>query len=760
MASTQDNNNTWQWALRKVRAEWERAKDRRLGFIYGRPEQPQKRTRIKIPPPPPFNEAAVRAAYEASEISRIPDTFVLYRIIGNDLPPRHSAGQSRRNVEFILENEPSFESCEKRWVLNRIFDPAEEERIISILQARNQPFLRIPFVWEEFAKVDWDYSSLPSPDFLFSKSFEKLDMDIRQRAQTHIRGRMNNYVMNNNGARNAALRDGRARAKWVLPFDGNCFLTRDGFDRVSEAVRKDPWLPYFIVPMARVTENHDLDNPDYRPEATEEPQVIFRADAGQTFDETVPYGRRPKVHLLWTLAVPGPWDRYRFDPWDHHRPPHCAAAGQFRTAGWVARLDSGRPDLEVGHLGFINRGAERSDAIVRTLDTLAGRALVPEFKEGDLVFFDPIKIEQLPSTLPRVADELRTMAEAAMTRGPRSVLDKTTLAPSGDPRDYWHPAPYWWPDPARPDGPYIWRDGQRMPGTALYDPDSSQFDRTNLQYLFDDATVLALAGQTFQNSGYLDHAARLIRAWFIDPATRMNPHLKYAQVRRGHFDNEGPGIGIIEFKDIYFLLDAVRILAAAGALSESEMDSFRGWLSQYQLWLEASPAAMRERSADNNHGTFYDLQLGSIGAFLGDRQTLGRVWQWSKLRLRMQIDERGIQRRELGRTMPRHYVSFNLAGWCMLSRLASRLGQDLWSLHDQRLAKGFEWLIRAEATRAWPGKSAAMETDFDPSRLEPLWVDCRRNYGAFLDTPPAPSELTPKYHPDFGLLPFYMLARE
>jgi hypothetical protein len=37
------------------------------------------------------------------------------------------------------------------------------------------------------------------------------------RAQAHLRRFKNNYVINNNGARNAALRDGKARAKWVLP---------------------------------------------------------------------------------------------------------------------------------------------------------------------------------------------------------------------------------------------------------------------------------------------------------------------------------------------------------------------------------------------------------------------------------------------------------------------------------------------------------------------------------------------------------------
>jgi hypothetical protein len=49
--------------------------------------------------------------------------FVIYRIIGNTLPPRHGPGDTCNNLKFVLENEPDLPSCEKRWVLNRLFDP-------------------------------------------------------------------------------------------------------------------------------------------------------------------------------------------------------------------------------------------------------------------------------------------------------------------------------------------------------------------------------------------------------------------------------------------------------------------------------------------------------------------------------------------------------------------------------------------------------------------------------------------------------------
>src|SRR5690606_32334685 len=51
--------------------------------------------------------APVRASILEGE-----DTFVLYRIIGNDLPPRHKRGQAIANLRFILEHEPALAGCE------------------------------------------------------------------------------------------------------------------------------------------------------------------------------------------------------------------------------------------------------------------------------------------------------------------------------------------------------------------------------------------------------------------------------------------------------------------------------------------------------------------------------------------------------------------------------------------------------------------------------------------------------------------------
>ncbi len=44
---------------------------------------------------------------------------------------------------------------------------------------------------------------------------------------------------------------------------------------------------------------------------------------------------------------------------------------------------------------------------------------------------------------------------------------------------------------------------------------------------------LRLAYYFSENEMYAEHAAKLLRVWFLDPETRMNPNLNYAQAIKG-----------------------------------------------------------------------------------------------------------------------------------------------------------------------------------------------------------------------------------
>lgn len=314
---------------------------------------------------------ALRIEYIDAPVSGEPDTFVLYRIIGNDLHPRHRVGQSVENLKFILRNEPVLDYCEKRWIVNRITDSRTEAEVLSLLDQEGQRYIYLPFMAEEYSKNGLDYACLPHPNFLKSRKFGRMKEKDQDRIRAALYRHKNNYVMNNNGARNAALAQGCALAKWVLPFDGNCFFTPPAWRELIEAVEERPWLKYFVVPMARVLENRQLLQPGFTPPAQDEPQLIFRKDAKARFNEAFPYGRRPKVELFWHLGIPGPWDEWKQKPSDQPRRPLFPEADQFGTAGWVARLFSGMAHLESGPGNMpAERGVVRQKAILAMLENL------------------------------------------------------------------------------------------------------------------------------------------------------------------------------------------------------------------------------------------------------------------------------------------------------------------------------------------------------------------------------------------------------
>lgn len=334
----------------------------------------------------PRNGDALQLEYREKGLDQVPDTFVLYRIIGNDLYPRHRKGQTRDNLRFILENEPPLDNCEKRWVVNRIVDSSEERAVIRLLEEHGQTWLHIPFDAREYRSIGWDYQSLPTSDFLSSDSFDSLSSHQKKRIQTATYRLKNNYVMNNNGARNAALRQGRQEGKWVLPWDGNCFVTPQAWQAITEAVTQRPWLTHFVVPMARLLDNTHLLEKGFAPDPVEEPQLIFRHDTTSDFNEAFCYGRRPKIEMLWHLGVPGKWDDWNDELVDQPRRGLSEEAFQWGVAGWVARLFSGMGHMETpDDAGAVSRNQHRQDAIMDFLERVDGLATLHAGDRRDML---------------------------------------------------------------------------------------------------------------------------------------------------------------------------------------------------------------------------------------------------------------------------------------------------------------------------------------------------------------------------------------
>ena len=282
-------------------------------------------------------------------------------------------------------------------------------------------------------------------------------------------------------------------------------------------------------------------------------------------------------------------------------------------------------------------------------------------------------------------------------------MQKRATPPGGDRHDYMSVAPYFWPDPKKPDGlPYLRKDGMVNPESR-----NDDYDQGRLGRMANAVETLALAYYFTGRPAYAGHAAKMLRTWFLDPATRMNPHLNFAQAVPGV--NTGRGAGVLEGRNLSAAADASGLLAGSAAWSPEDAAALQAWLAEYLNWLLTSRNGRDEAGARNNHGTYYDVQAVQLCLVLGLREQARGICLAAKAkRIAAQIQPDGSQPEELTRTASLGYSRFNLQALFALATLAGHTGVDLW---QERLPGGGPALQAAldyvlpyveDPSRRWP----------------------------------------------------------
>ena len=316
-------------------------------------------------------------------------------------------------------------------------------------------------------------------------------------------------------------------------------------------------------------------------------------------------------------------------------------------------------------------------------------------------------------TLQAADERLLYEADQALYTAPVSVVDKEAVPPSGDRRDYMSQAPYWWPDPAGEDGrPYVRRDGE-------VNPEVEAFDQRRLGLLCSALGSLAPAYFFSDLEHFAEHAGVLLRTWFLDEATAMNPHLEYGQAIPGRCT--GRGIGIIDTHGFSWLLEMVGLLAASSAWNNDDQRALQAWFSAYLHWLLTSGHGQDEAAQENNHGTWYDVQVASLALFVGRDEVAKQICAESfPRRLEAQIEADGRQPLELARTRSLDYCTMNLTAFFDLADLGRRVGVDLWAHEDaggRSIRRAFYWLVEHAVDSEWAFEQV---TDFAAAQLMPL----------------------------------------
>jgi hypothetical protein len=300
-------------------------------------------------------------------------------------------------------------------------------------------------------------------------------------------------------------------------------------------------------------------------------------------------------------------------------------------------------------------------------------------------------------------NQLVAKANRALSQAPLSVTSKTKTPQSGDKHDYYSMGPYWWPDATKPNGePYVRRDGVVNPQR-----NGDGFDATKLSKLSDDVSTLALAHFYTGDVRYAQKAAQMIKVWFLEPATKMNPSFAYAQAVPGV--SAGRGEGIIDANRLLPIVESIGLLGPSGVLTPEENTALEKWFAEMALWMATSPNGQEERGKNNNHGIFYDLIISEFALFAREPQAAADIVRaFPQIRIAVQFGQDGSLPEELSRTRSWHYSHWTLGAVSKLAGLGECVGLDLWrtNLPDGRgLAKGLSFMSRyvsREASWTYP----------------------------------------------------------
>lgn len=281
-------------------------------------------------------------------------------------------------------------------------------------------------------------------------------------------------------------------------------------------------------------------------------------------------------------------------------------------------------------------------------------------------------------------------ADEQLKKGPYSVTYKKVLPPSGDKHDYISMGPYWWPNPKTADGlPYVRRDGERNPERNKYS------DASQLSKVIDGVFTLGNAYYYTNDERYAKKAFGLVDTFFVNPATRMNPNLKYGQFIPGIC--EGRGIGIIETRFMGRLLEGITLMHGAESWDKNVYEGLKRWIRDYLTWLQTHPYGIDESKAHNNHGTYYDVQCVAMNLFLGQVDEAKRlIVESTQKRLQKQVAKDGSQPYELERTNSWSYATMNLQGFILMAKMGEKIGVDLWHYTNEGqmyLKSMIDWFV-------------------------------------------------------------------
>jgi hypothetical protein len=324
-----------------------------------------------------------------------------------------------------------------------------------------------------------------------------------------------------------------------------------------------------------------------------------------------------------------------------------------------------------------------------------------EFVAGSVAAMWAAKQSMAQPMVNVAAIDRRRILEAAqrfLKQRPQTITSFHSSRSQGGLHDYFSEGDYWWPNPKDPNGPYIRRDG-------MSDPANFNDDRLALIRLSVQMPALTAAWVITRKRAYANRAAAHLRAWFVTPATRMNPNLQYAQAIHGI--SPGRGTGIIDTLHLVEVARAAAWIEHSGEMTPAEMDAVRQWFADYVTWMTTSTNGLQERASKNNHGTCWVAQVAEFAQFTRDDAKVAKCRErFRTFLVPNQIAADGRLPLELARTKPYSYSLFDMDALSLICQITSRPNDNLWTFmtpDGRGIRKTIDFMVPyIRDKKAWP----------------------------------------------------------
>jgi len=281
-------------------------------------------------------------------------------------------------------------------------------------------------------------------------------------------------------------------------------------------------------------------------------------------------------------------------------------------------------------------------------------------------------------------NKLCKQADKAMMAGPFSVMQKNKIPPSGDKHDYMSVPPY------------------AGSGDGLTNPEWwLDYDRVPLEKLTQSVETLALMYFFTEKQTYASRAALLLRTWFIDLETKMNPDLEFAQ--------KSTRIGVIDTRFLSRIIDCIGILQNSQAWTENDQAGMVEWCSQYLINVQ-NRVDKDHKESGHNIASWYHVQMASLALYTENNKLSHSLLERTKARIDTALNSTGGFRRELNRTRSLSYSCFHIYAMFNLATMGEQMGMDIWNYRTEDgrgLGLALEYITKysgPDNIKQWPHK--------------------------------------------------------